>query len=133
MFPIHFQNILLFNHPKSYTSFLHRESIEEIEEIYFCLKHLRDENVEFFFNVPQPDGPILQEKRNLPRLHTLAVPRVLPGYLSYLSDPTQCAPTPSTRLDLNTEDCDFLALRMELSMEQKKLDEEKFQYLDLIF
>ena len=86
--------------------------------------------MEFFFNIPQPDGSILQEKRNLPRLRPLAVPRFLPGCPSYLSNPTQCAPTtPSTRLDLNTKDRDFLALGMELSMEQKKLDEEKFQIL----
>ena len=110
--------------------FLHREFIEEIRKIYVCLKHFRDEDVEFFFNIPQPDGSILQEKRNLPRLRPLAVPRFLPGCPSYLSNPTQCAPTtPSTRLDLNTKDRDFLALGMELSMEQKKLDEEKFQIL----
>ena len=59
--------------------FLHREFIEEIKKIYVCLKHFRDEDVEIFFNIPQPDGSILQEQRNLPRLRPLAVPRFLPG------------------------------------------------------
>ena len=103
--------------------FLHREFIEEIKKNYVCLKHFRDEDVEIFFNIPQPDGSILQEQRNLPRLRPLAVPRFLPGCPSYLSNPIPARTTSSTRLDKNTKDRDSLALGMELSMEQKKVDE----------
>ncbi|KAI6649035.1 hypothetical protein LOD99_6918 [Oopsacas minuta] len=58
--------------------FLHRECIEEIKKIYLCLKHFREEDIEFFFSIPQPDGSILQEKRSLPRLCSLAVPCFCP-------------------------------------------------------
>ena len=68
-------------------------------------------------------------QRNLPRLRPLAVPRFLPGFPSYLSNPIPARTTSSTRLDKNTKDRDFLALGMELSMEQKKVEEEKFQIL----
>ena len=75
----------------------------------------------FFKNIPKPDRSILQEKRNLPRLRPLAVPRFLSGCPSYLSNQNQCAPaTPSMRLDLNTKDSEFLSLGMELSIEQIK-------------
>ncbi|KAI6650008.1 hypothetical protein LOD99_6223 [Oopsacas minuta] len=65
--------------------FLQKEPIEEIMKIYVCLKHSRDEDIDVFFSIPQPDGSILQDNAASPRLCSLAVLCLLPGCPSYLS------------------------------------------------
>ena len=85
--------------------FLHREFIEEIKKIYVCLKHFRDEDVEIFFNIPQPDGSILQEQRNLPRLRPLAASPFF-TWMPTVTSPIQSLHVllSSTRLDKNTKE-----------------------------
>ena len=108
-------------------AFLHREHIEDIKKIYVCLKHFQDEDVETHFSIPQPDGTRLEVKRSVPRLHKDAIPRILPGCPSYLSNLTQ----KQNRLDRCTKERDQLDAAIKQSLEQQKVEEGKFKLATL--
>ena len=100
-----------------------RDNIDEIQNIYVCIKHFRDEDVETHFAIPQQDGSIKKVKRDILKLHQAAIPQFLPGCPSYLSTHS----LKPTRLDSSVKDRHLLEVALKLSMEQQQLDNEKFK------
>ena len=64
---------------------LHRENIDELKEIFVCIKHFRAEDVEYTHKVPNGDGTFREIPRASPKLKDGAIPCFLPECSSYYS------------------------------------------------
>ncbi|KAI6648318.1 hypothetical protein LOD99_12127 [Oopsacas minuta] len=64
---------------------LHREDIDRLKVVNVCIKHFREEDVEYFHKVPNGDGTFTSVPRDKLKLKEGAIPCLLPGCPSYYS------------------------------------------------
>ena len=74
---------------------LHREDIDRLKVVNVCIKHFREEDVEYFHKVPNGDGTFTNVLRDKLKLKEGAIPCLLPGCPSYYSS---TLPAKRTRL-----------------------------------
>ena len=91
---------------------LHRENITDLQHIFVCVNHFREEDIERAYKVPNPDGTF----QEIPRGH----PSILPGSPSYYS-----APVPMHRLSLEAKEADQFTKVIQLSRISHMEDTER--------
>ncbi|KAI6658650.1 hypothetical protein LOD99_11028 [Oopsacas minuta] len=64
---------------------LHREDIDRLKVVNVCIKHFREEDVEYFHKVPNGDDTFTSVPRDKLRLKEGAILCLLPGCPSYYS------------------------------------------------
>ena len=101
---------------------LHREDIHELNAIYVCSKHLREDEVESTYKVPNGDGIYREMPRKYLKLKE-AVPSILPGCPTYYS--TQST-NKRSRLSLESKDEELFSQALLLSLKSQTDENERF-------
>ena len=68
---------------------LRRDDLDELKAVYVCVKHFREEDIEYSHKVPNGDGTFREIPRVSPKLKDGAVPVYLPGCPSYYQSSTK--------------------------------------------
>ena len=79
-----------------------------------CVKHFREDYIEYTHKVPNGDGSFLEIARINPRLKEGAIPAFLPGHPSICSQPTTTQKR--RRLSLDSKDEELLNETLTLSL-----------------
>ena len=98
---------------------LHREGIDDLKTIFVCVKHFREEDIQYTHKVPNGDGTYHEIQRKNPTLKEGTVPACLPGCPTYYSShPT----SKRRRLSFNSKDDELLqqAVALSLSSQTKR-------------
>ncbi|KAI6652429.1 hypothetical protein LOD99_7443 [Oopsacas minuta] len=95
---------------------LHREDIDRLKVANVCIKHFREEDVEYFHKVPNGDGTFTSVPRDKLKLKEGAIPCLLPGYPSYYSSTLT---SKRTRLSYESKEKEMLNQTIQLSLKSE--------------
>ena len=102
---------------------LRRDDLDDFKRVYVCVKHFREEDIEYMHIVPNGDGTFRKEPRAKSKVKEGAVPVFLPGCPS-ISQPTTS--TKRKRLSLDSREEELLNQTLSLSL--KSASEEKVKF-----
>ena len=102
---------------------LHREHIDELEDVFVCIEHFRAEDVEHIHKVPNGDGTFREIPRACPKLKDGAIPCFLPGCSSYYSSQSS---SKRSRLSSESKEIDLVNQAINLSLQFENQEKEKF-------
>ena len=105
------ERITLFKMPQKLDQIRHawvralrRDDIDQLKAVYVCMKHFRDEDIEYTHRVPNGDGTFKEIPRVNPKLKNGAVPVFLLGSPSYYSQ----SATNRSRLSLDSKEDELI-------------------------
>ena len=111
---------------------LHKDDIDKLKVVYVCVKHFRDEDVEYFHRVPNGYGSFREIPRSKLKLKEGKVlSSILPGCPSYYSSHSATKPS---RLSRDSKDDELFNQALTLSLRSENEEIERFvvkSYLDL--
>lgn len=102
---------------------LHREDIDRLKVVNVCIKHFREEDVEYFHEVPNGDGTFTSVPRDKLKLKEGAIPSLLPGCPSYYSSTST---RKRTRLSYESKEKEMLNQTIQLSLKSESEAKHKF-------
>ncbi|KAI6648653.1 Transposable element P transposase [Oopsacas minuta] len=102
---------------------LHREDIDRLKVVYECIKHFREEDVDYFHKVPNGDGTFTSVPRDKLKLKEGAIPSLLPSFPSYYSSTST---SKRTRLFYKSKEKEMLNQTIQLSLKSESEAKHKF-------
>ena len=107
---------------QSWIRALHREDLDNLKTVFVCVKHFREEDIEYTHKVPNGDGTYRELPRKNPKLKDWTVPAYLPGCPSYYSQST----TKRRRLSFDSKEDEQLQQAVALSLTSQTEEKEKY-------
>ena len=107
---------------QSWIRALHREDLDNLKTVFVCVKHFREEDIEYTHKVPNGDGTYREFPRKNLKLKDWTVPTHLPGCPSHYSQST----TNRRRLSFDSKEDELLQQAVALSLTSQTEEKEKY-------
>ena len=98
---------------------IHRENISDLENVFVCVEHFREEDIIRNYNILQPDGTYSIIPRKKYKLSDEAVPCIYPNCPSYLTS----IPTKLVRYSRDDKEAELFQKAIRLSLDQHVTDQ----------